>query len=192
MWKLATTGAEMKKLKSYFEESFGIPIPEYMLPDIELVPLDNEDPDEAFLFGTPIALKKQYLIQGAIYDFIDNCPQGYFLIGFWGHGVNSYAFYYSRVDEWSRVLFRLPYGGIYMDNEENAGYIREFLANYFTFEQTLKNKYQHLIATESMGRSFYEVLSADNEIWNTEELFFRDPDFEERFFQSLKPKKSRI
>ena len=94
-----STGVQMKKLKSYFQESFGIPIPPIMLPNVEFVPMDDRDPDESFLFGTQISLKKQYLVQGAIRDFIDNCPQGYFLIGFWGHGVNSYAFYYSRVDE---------------------------------------------------------------------------------------------
>ena len=176
----------MKKLKSYFQESFGIPIPPIMLPNVELVPLDDSDPDESFLFGTPIALKKQYLVQGAIRDFINNCPQGYFLTGFWGHGVNSYAFYYSRVDEWSKVLFRLPYGGIYTDNEAMAGYIRKFLANYFGFERELKRKYQRLIATESMGRSYYKVLTSENEILETEESFFEKPDFEERFFQSLK------
>jgi hypothetical protein len=114
----------MKKLKSYFYESFGIPIPEYMLPDIELVPIYDEDPDETFLFGSPMAVKKPYLIQSEIDLFIDCWPKEYFLIGFWGHGVNSYAFYYLRADSWSNIFFRLPYGGIYMDNEENAGYIR--------------------------------------------------------------------
>ena len=84
------------------------------------------------------------------------------------------------------MLFRLPYGGIYTDNEAMAGYIRKFLANYFEFELELKRKYQRLIATESMGRSYYKVLTSENEILETEESFFEKPDFEERFFQSLK------
>jgi len=34
-----------------------------------------------------------------------SCAQGYFLVDFWGHGISSSAFYFSRVDAWSRILF---------------------------------------------------------------------------------------
>jgi len=179
----------MKNLESYFHKSFGIPIPKIILPDTKLVPLDNENPDEAYLFGSPIALEKTYLIQADLEPFINWCPEGYFLIGFWGHGANSYAFYYSRVDSWSNILFRLPYGGVYMDNEENAEYIREFLTRYFDFEKKLKREVNHLIAIESMGRELYEIVKPDGTRWETKESFFGNPNFDERFFQSLTMKK---
>ena len=88
----------MKRLKEEFEQSFGIPLSTLNLPDIELLPLDGE-PDESLLFGSEIASENPYLIQSWLDDFIEHCPNGYFLVGFWGHGMNSHAFYYSRVDD---------------------------------------------------------------------------------------------
>ena len=147
----------MEKLKKAFGKSFGIPIPEIMLPREELLPLDN------LLFGSSVAksFKELYLVQGSITNFIESCPKDYFLIGFWGHGVNSYALYYLRVDSWSKIFFRLPYGGVYEDNEKNARHIREFLINFFAFEKELVGKIKSLIAVESMGEGSYKVVTFD-------------------------------
>lgn len=137
----------MDKLMRTFEKCFGIPIPEIMLPKEMLLSWDN-----SLLFGSSIArsCKELYLVQACITNFIESCPEGYFLIGFWGHGVNSYAFYYLRVDFWSKIYFRLPYGGVYMDNEKNAKHIREFLINFIAFEKELVGNVKSLIAVESM------------------------------------------
>ncbi|OGW55284.1 MAG: hypothetical protein A2Y48_10505 [Nitrospirae bacterium RIFCSPLOW2_12_42_9] len=148
----------MEKLRKAFENSFGIPIPEIMLPKEKLSSWDN-----ALLFGSSVAksCKELYLIQGNITKFIESCPEDYFLIGFWGHGVNSYALYYLRVDSWSKIFFRLPYGGVYEDNEKNARHIREFLINFFAFEKELVGKVKSLIAVESMGEGSYKVVTFD-------------------------------
>lgn len=64
--------------------------------------------------------------------FLDR-PAEYVLAGYWGHGINSWAFYY--VGRWAghRVFFRLGYGGVYGDSARDAAYARDFLARYQEF-----------------------------------------------------------
>lgn len=85
----------------------------------------------SLLVGSKGAIKRQYLIQGDIGEFLRHAPEGYFLVGFWGHGFNSHAFYYLRVDSKSKIFFRLPYGGVYMDNKNEAEHISKFLPEFF-------------------------------------------------------------
>ena len=190
----------MKKLKSTFQECFCFSIPQIMLLGEKLFPLDGKrvkdhhgknqkenlvpsdsKSEEALLFGSRTALQGPYLLQGNIGRFIESCPEGYFLIGFWGHGVNSYAFYYSRVDSWSKVFFRLPYGDVYMDNKKMARYIREFLTHYCDFEQELIGKVEKLIAIESMGDGYYEVVMPGGKTFELDESLFGKPNFKEKF-----------
>ena len=65
----------MEKLRKAFENSFGIPIPEIMLPEEKLLSWDN-----ALLFGSSVArsCKELYLVQGSITKFIESCPEEYF------------------------------------------------------------------------------------------------------------------
>jgi hypothetical protein len=157
----------MKKLRSLFRKEIGIPIPQEILLDELLVPLDGKNEADSLLWGTKIALGDNYLIQGHIGDFIKSCPEGYYLIGFWGHGANSYAFYYSRVDNWKKILFRLPYGGVYMDNKLMAKQVREFLENYIEFEQSLVPTTISFIAIDSTEKqSKRENLSLITRILN--------------------------
>lgn len=170
----------MDKLKATFQKCFGIPIPKIMLPEENLSPLDGK-PEDALLYGSGIAIQKPLLVQCDIRQFIESCPKGYFLIGFWGHGVNSYAFYYSRVDSWSKLFFRLPYGGVYMDNEEMARCIREFLNHYFDFEQEIMEKVRTIVAIESMGVGYYKIVMPGCKTFESEESLFEDPNFKEKF-----------
>ncbi|MBN2374659.1 hypothetical protein JXL19_12825 [bacterium] len=120
------------------------------------------------LFGSKVAKSIQtgsqkdiFLVQVGIESFLKSCPEGYFLIGFWGHGCNSYAFYYQRVDSWSKIFFRLPFGGVYMDNKKNAKYIFEFLKTWIFLEQKLKSKVSRLIVVDSMGYGYYKAITLD-------------------------------
>jgi len=79
----------MKNLEITFKQSFGYTLPQSLLPQEKLLPLAG-DPEESLLFGSPSAVLKPFLVQGDIKSFIESGPEGYFLIGFWGHGVNSY------------------------------------------------------------------------------------------------------
>ena len=101
------------KTKGNIQNVTGIPFSEIPIPKFNLYQLQFD-----YLIGSKEALKETYLVQGAIDEFFINAPEGYFLMGFWGHGTNSYAFYYCKVDSKSKIFFRLPYGGGYMDNDK--------------------------------------------------------------------------
>jgi hypothetical protein len=171
----------MNKLEIAFKETFGFSLPQSLLPQEELLAVG--DPEKSLLFGSISAIQKLFIVQSDIRPFIDSCPQGYFLIGFWGHGVNSYAFYYSRADNWSKIFFRLPYGGVYMDNEKMARQIQEFLTRYIAFEKSILGKVSSFIAIESMGEGYYRIFSTDGKSLELKESFFRNPEFEERLMK---------
>ena len=174
----------MKKLKSAFKDAFGVPIDQIIPLEKNLLPIDSQS-DVAYLFGSPIAVENPYLIQGSIGHFIESSPEGYFLVGFWGHGANSYAFYYSFVNSWKKVFFRLPYGGVYMDNKKMAKYIIAFLTLYFKFEQKIEGKVSEFIAVESMYEGFYRIVMPDNNSLEFRESFFAEPEFEKNFYSIL-------
>jgi hypothetical protein len=153
--------------------------------------LDDLPIDESLLIGSPEAKKRPYLVEGDKREFISSCPIGYFLIGFWGHGINSYAFYYSRVDDWSKIFFRLPYGGVYMDQELQAHLVRTFLSNFFFFEKRIKQNSKKFVAMDSMGVGDYTVTNNDGQTCNFRESLLRGLDFALRLRCSKAPRKSR-
>ena len=167
---------------SAFEEAFGLPYPEAMIPETEVVSLtEGVSPENSLLVGSPSARDNACLLQGEIKEFLDDSPEGYFLAGFWGHGVNSYAFYYSLADYWRKIFFRLPYGGVYMDNKKNADMIREFLISYLEFERAIKDRAEILVAVDSMSAGYYEIVLPDGESIELKESLFHDPSFKEKF-----------
>ncbi len=167
---------DIKVLKDMFRETIGIPLPKMPIDEKELVYLNS------LLFGSKSASKEPFVVQGSISRFIKSCPKGYFLTGFWGHGVNSYAFYYSRVDSRTKILFRLPYGGAYMDNELQAKYIREFLPKYFEFEEGLISRLRLLIAIDSMDEGYYKIVVPGVETFELRESMLMNPNFKERYY----------
>lgn len=167
-----------KKIEDLVLENFKISLSEIPMPprsEIFLIPSDG------LLLGSKKALEGQYLAEGDIYGFFDSAPEGYFLMGFWGHGVNSYAFYYLRVDSKTKIFFRLPYGGVYMDNPKEANRIRNFLPKFFDFERNLKN-IKSFHALESMGNGGYKVTLENTEIEYGTIYFFNQ---EKRSFSKL-------
>jgi hypothetical protein len=172
----------MRRLTAFFQQSFGISLPRVVvLPHEELICLT----EDGLLYGSATAKQKPYLIQGDIHDFISSDDKGYFFIGFWGHGINSYAFYYGRIDEWSHIFFRLPYGGGYMDNRIAARRVRMFLSNYFAFEPELKDKAKTIIAIDSMGYGNYTMVLLDGRLVSLEESLYKNADFSGKFSHLL-------
>lgn len=168
----------MRRLRTFFRESFGISLSRVVdLPQEELFCLSKN----GLLYGSATAIKKTYLVQGNINDFVTSDAKGYFLMGFWGHGINSYAFYYNRIDDWSHIFFRLAYGGGYMDNAETARDVLEFLSNYFTFEPELKLKAKSLTAIDSMGSGYYSITLLDGSLVSLEESMYGRADFSGKF-----------
>jgi hypothetical protein len=175
----------MKKLMSLFQEAIGIPLPEEILNNTNLVPLDGKKEEDSLLWGTESALNNMYLVQGRINSFLTSCPGGYYLVGVWGHGVNSYGFYYSIVDNRRKILFRLPYGGVYMDNKKMAKQIREFLENYIKFEWSIAPTIKSLIAIDSMEEGYYKFILKNGKAIELRESFFNNPNFKDRFDESM-------
>jgi hypothetical protein len=165
----------MEALRKAFEEAFKIPFSTLVLPGVRLVRVEGAE----FLFGSESAAAAPLLVQGAVFSFDQAAPDGYFLTGFWGHGVNSHAFYYARADGWSRVCFRLPFGGIYMDNDACAAHIAEFLPAWFDFERRLGRAYR-VTAIESMDQGRYELVHPDGRLVTVKQSMLAKPEFAKR------------
>ncbi|MCU7493332.1 MAG: hypothetical protein HF312_20845 [Ignavibacteria bacterium] len=172
----------MKTLRKFVKDAFDIPFSLFPIPEEILYPLDyaegmNEeevnklisrpakakDLNEAYLVGTKSAAKKPILTEGG-FDFLHEIKPGYFFMGYWGYGVNSYSFYYARIDRKSRVYFRLLYGGYYTDDKEDAAEIREFLLSYFKYENWLKENSKHFIAINVTEAEFYKAKLKDGKV----------------------------
>ena len=176
----------MRRLSKFFEESFGISLARVVhLPKEELFCLS----EDGLLYGSAIARENNYLVQSDIHDFKTSDARGYFLMGYWGHGINSYAFYYSRIDDWSHIFFRLAYGGVYMNNDEAARDVREFLSNYFKFEPELKRKAKSFTAIDSMGSGSYSITLRDGRLVSLEESMYGRADFRGKFKELIQDQK---
>ena len=172
----------MKRLRTFFRDSFGISLSRVIdLPQEELFCLT----ENGLLYGSVTAFKRAFLVESAIDEFIASDDKGYFLLGYWGHGINSYAFYYSRIDQWSHIFFRLPYGGVYMDDMEAARKVREFLSNYFAFEPELKIKVKSLTAIDSMYSGDYSITLLDGRLVRMKESLYHNADFKGKFSHLL-------
>lgn len=169
---------EYSKLDELTSGKFNFSLSDIPVTSTELYSIKRP----GLLIGSKEALEHQYLVQGDIRPFLSHAPEGYFLIGFWGHGFNSYAFYYLRVDSISKIFFRLPYGGVYMDNKKGAERIGKFLPEFFDFEEKLKTMgLRRLYAVESMGSGWYEVEINDQVIECRESFYARDGQFDNVF-----------
>ena len=169
----------MKKLLSTYRKTCGKPFPIGLLaehPVSSLVPLDGQPFDKSLLIGSTQASRKPSLIQGDISEYLKTGPKGYFLVGYWGHGVNSYAFYFARIDSWSRVFFRLPYGGAYGDCEREGLLIGQFIESYAFQEKRLRETSRNFIAVDSMGKGYYKVTKKDGTSIELNESLFRAMD----------------
>lgn len=169
---------EYSKLDELTSEKFNLSLSDIPVPSTELYPIKRP----GLLIGSKEALEYQYLVQGDIRVFLSHAPEGYFMVGFWGHGFNSHAFYYLRVDSKSKIFFRLPYGGVYMDNKKGAEHISKFLPEFFDFEEKLKNKgLRRLYAVESMWSGWYEIKINDQVIKCRKSFYTREDRFDNIF-----------
>ncbi len=101
------------------------------------------------LFGTSEAGRVLYLIQSAFEEFTQ-APEGYCTIRFWGHGMNSHAFYFQRVEPWCRIWLRLPFGGLYSDHQEDSKQIRTVMAWLPGFFRHAQQHLQHITLMDVM------------------------------------------
>lgn len=147
----------MKRLRTAIERIFGIPLDLLRLPrGLRLI--GAGDPD-ALLFGSRDAVERPLLTQEDMREFVrDAPPVGHCQVGFGGYGVNSHAFYCSRVTQDSKVYFRLPFGGIYGDERLEARRVRSFLLAFLEFETAVRHSARELLAIDSMGVGQYRLM----------------------------------
>jgi hypothetical protein len=88
----------------------------------------------------------------------------YFMAGFWGHGVNSYAVYLARTTERQRLFLRLPYGdGAYCrDPDRERAQALEKLERLSWLADTLPVK--HVTLLDSLGTAYYELVRHDGDV----------------------------
>lgn len=150
-------------LVAHYAECIGEPMPLGLIPaDLELLRLGQ------LLFGTAAALEHPYRVQPDVEDFLKEAPEGHFAIGFWGHGIQSHAFYVQRVEPWCRVYLRIPYGGVYSDHEAQALSLHRVLLWLPEFLRDARQNCRHLRLVDSMGDAQLKLESIDGN-----EAFFR-------------------
>lgn len=103
------------------------------------------------------------IMQGQLGGALHTEP-GYFMAGFWGHGVNSYAVYLARTTERSRLFLRLPYGdGVYCsDPDAERADALAALERYSRLAESLPVK--HVTLLDSLGTAFYEIVRHDGRV----------------------------
>lgn len=112
------------------------------------------------LFGTHEARNDLYLIQSDFEEF-NQAPEGYCTIGFWGHGMNSHAFYFQRVEPWCRIWLRLPFGGLDSDLLEESEQIRTVMAWLPGCLRQAQQQLHHLTLMDVMGDCYCRLVQHD-------------------------------
>lgn len=110
-----------------YESTMSAP-PSFPIPDDYLVMIRSDEHEQ--MIASLHAVEHGPLLTQADVPRVPSLPRGWFQAGFWGHGVNSYAFYLSEVTDRHRTLLRLPYGGgAYAEPDEAADAVAQ-LARY--------------------------------------------------------------
>lgn len=151
----------IEAVKSFIEEEIGfdwdkLPKPEGTFLEIA--------PD---LIGSAVAFKEAHASSGEDFyskyfvgdgaTFHELAPQGFFVVGYWGYGTNSYAVYLMLADSWRSLYFRLYYGGAYGDIDRDAKRIRDILKAYTEFESKIKKHVKSIVFASSMGEIYCKV-----------------------------------
>ncbi len=145
-------------ISGLFENIFRFRIPDRFMPDGSLISLGQ------IMFGNDVVVSQAvmpphpYTNQS---DFLERQPQGYYAIGHWGHGLNSYRFCY-RVAERNRVIWlEIPYGGVFQNEEQDARDIESYLSELVSFLEKADRAGIDVEVIESMGIGDYRLFDAE-------------------------------
>ena len=118
-----------------------------------------------------------------------NCqrPAGDFIMaGFWGHSVNSYAFYLIGRSGNHQCFFRIHYGGAYGDPEEDALRVILFLQSYQAFRESWLERSTESDLHHEMGKSHARLTLEDGTTATLDDPPGADPSgFFERLEESI-------
>ena len=135
-------------LKGRFYKCFGYELPAALEFDPETEPL-HPGSDDWLAFSR--AAQSENVRLPVFEDNLKEAPSGTWLLGFWGYGANSYAFYLARKDKKREVFLRLFYGGVYGNPERDAVEVRTFLQRYVAFEEWAASNLERWNIVNSMG-----------------------------------------
>ena len=145
-------------LRAFYLEWIGQIWPEGLIPpetDLHCV--------AQMLFGSPAVMEHRYRVHVIFDTFMREAPEGHFAIGFWGHGIQSHAFYVQRVEPWCRVYLRLPFGGAYSDNKLQASHLHRVLLWLPDFLRDARRQCRHLQLVDSMGGGHLKMEAVDGD-----------------------------
>jgi hypothetical protein len=118
-------------LEDWFQRTFGAPFP---------FPID--EPLVQTAGSTHWATHPQLSPEALVIPTFPDAPPCYTVVGHWGHGIGSQAFYFVRREEHHRCFLRVGFGGAY-DPAERGG---DIVAALTTYRDLLKAR--SLVASE--------------------------------------------
>lgn len=140
-----------------YESTMKVP-PSFPIPDDYLVMIRSDEHEQ--MIASLHAVEHGPILTQADVTRVPSLPRGWFQAGFWGHGVNSYAFYLSEVTDRHRTLLRLPYGGgAYSEPDEAADAVAQ-LARYRKFRALAADQVKEALLVDSYDHH-YEIERAD-------------------------------
>ena len=105
-------------VRAEFEKKMGAPFPLAVPTELSSTYVTSTGVAVPVMVGTEDAVRDPPVMLGG--PRLRARPVGYWFAGYWGHGINSYAFYFVDVGARSRAYFRLSFGGIYTDPVETG------------------------------------------------------------------------
>lgn len=145
-----------------FERQIGRALP-FAIPEAAIITQETEDGDDELvttMVATLPASNQPLLVQAHLSAF-EFAPVGYFFTGFWGHGVNSYAFYYCDVSESRRVYLRIQFGGAYGDIARERADVIEALEGLQRFEELAAHHLTRWTLCMSIGGGVFSAERRD-------------------------------
>ena len=161
-----------------FEKTFRFNIPDQLMPDESLFSLGD------IMFGNDVVVS-QTVMEPHPYtgygEFLEKQPRGYYAIGHWGHGLNSYRFCY-RMAERNRVIWlEIPYGGVFQNEEQDARDIERYLSELVLFLEKVDRAGIDVEVIESMGVGDYRLFDSDGNGIHFEGSLIGSTDLTRRF-----------
>lgn len=150
-WKAIELPMAQKRfqaLESHFSESFGLELPAALKNDPQTEPLHPES-DEWLAYSW--SAKSEKVPLPVFPDNFEKTPKGTWMLGFWGYGANSYAFYFVRKDNKREIFLRLGYGGAYGDAKQDGLEVKETLQRYMAFEEWAAVNLERWSISSNMG-----------------------------------------
>lgn len=167
----STIPLNVESLLEKLDAEVGCSIPRILVPrDLDWKPVDA-----ASFWKAGNAFIEEFLVQYGVKELAGIAPDGHGMVGFWGHGANSYAIYFGfRLGE-VFIHLRLPFGGVYSDTREQRKQIARFLPIAATRVKRAMEERRSRVLIQSMGYGFLRETFLDGRVIEAEGNFLAHP-----------------